>query len=78
MILIDSIGHMVSDISVEELHKFASDLGMRRRWFQTPGYGLNHAHYDLTTSRMKAKAKRFGAIEVHPMDLVKRAWWNEK
>ena len=35
--------HMVSDRSVEELHAFASEMGLRRGWFQ----GGRHPHYDL-------------------------------
>jgi len=69
------MGHLTSTNSVDELHDFAKRLGLKPEWFQTPGYGLNHAHYDLTTNRMKAKAKRFGAIEVHPKQLAKTAWW---
>ena len=75
MIIYDFMGHMVSTHSAIELHNFADKLGMRREWYQTPGHGEKHAHYDLTTDRMKAKARRMGAVEVEPLDLVKKAWW---
>jgi hypothetical protein len=50
---------MFSD-SLDELHVFASRIGLRRAWFQ------NHAklpHYDLTERRRKA-AVALGANEV--------------
>ena len=75
MILIDSLGHMISTDSAEELHQFAKKLGLKREWYQTPGHGENHSHYDLTTNRMKDKAKRMGVKKVHPFDIIKRAWW---
>lgn len=58
MILIDYIGHMVSTENAEELHAFAEKIGLKREWYQTPGFGENHSHYDLTTSRMK-EGRRF-------------------
>ena len=88
MILVDSIGHMVSTENADELHKFAAGLGLKREWFQTPGVGKKSkkvcelgeeysAHYDLTTKRMMNKAISMGAELVHPFELVKRAWWKE-
>jgi hypothetical protein len=38
--------HMVSDRSVDELHAFASEIGLRRGWFQ----GGRLPHYDLRPS----------------------------
>lgn len=89
MIIYDFMGHMVSTESAEELHKFAGDLGMLRAWFQTPGLSKKtgkacklgpeySAHYDLTTSNMRSKARRMGAKEVDPLSLVKKAWWSAK
>lgn len=78
MIIFDCIGHMVSTKNAEELHEFAARIGLRREWYQTPGYGEAHAHYDLTTGRMRAKAKQFGATEVSPFELFERAWWYEE
>lgn len=56
--------HLASDVSHEELHKFATGLGLRREWFQGD-------HYDLTPG-MRAKAVRAGAVEVQSIDLVNR------
>ena len=77
MILTDFMGHMTSTDSAEELHAFAKKIGLKREWYQTPGYGEEHAHYDLTTTRMKKKARVNGATEVGPMELVERAWWKK-
>ena len=77
MILIDFMGHMTSTDSAEELHAFASKIGLKREWYQTPGHGEEHAHYDLTTTRMRRKAIVSGAVEVGPMELVERAWWRK-
>ena len=74
-IVFDWMGHMVSTESAEELHEFARKLGLKREWYQTPGYGDKHAHYDLTTGRMKNKARLLGATEVIPWELVEKAWW---
>ena len=87
MILYDYIGHLSSTESADELHAFAKTIGLKREWYQTPSVSKKTrkvaqmgpeyaAHYDLTTGRMKAKAALCGAIEVHPFELVKRAWWN--
>lgn len=88
MIIFDYIGHMVSTENATELHEFARKLGLRRQWYQTPGVSKrtgkvaklgaeHHAHYDLTTWSMKEKARRMGAQEVDPSELVKRAWWSK-
>ncbi len=46
--------------SLEELHSFASKLGLKRSWFQDhPRW----PHYDLTKSK-RALAVRLGATEV--------------
>lgn len=61
-------GHLVSDSSLEELHEFASGLGMRREWFQRksiPHYDLTGEVYDLAIER--------GATVVSSRELVRRA-----
>lgn len=75
MILIDSIGHMVSTESEAELHKFADELGMRKRWYQDQDLLLRHPHYDLTTKQMIKKALRLGTEQVSTQELIQRAWW---
>jgi hypothetical protein len=64
MILVDKKGHMISNDSYHELHDFALQIGLKREWFQED-------HYDLTTSRMIEKAKRFGAKEVSSKEIVR-------
>lgn len=50
--------HLYAD-SVEELHRFAESLGLKRSWFQDrPRF----PHYDLTASKRKLALKK-GAKE---------------
>lgn len=56
--------HMLAD-SVEELHEFAKQLGMKREWFQPK----STPHYDLTEKRYK-KALELGAKLVDRIELV--------
>jgi hypothetical protein len=44
MILFDGV-HLVSDLSLDELHKFANSprIGLKREWFQDRRY----PHYDV-------------------------------
>lgn len=48
--------HLVAD-SADELHAFASRLGLRRQWFQASSA---YPHYDVTAA-MQQKALRLGA-----------------
>jgi hypothetical protein len=59
--------HMVSDRSVEELHAFASEMGLRRGWFQSGRL----PHYDLRPSVRRLAVSR-GAEEVGARELVRR------
>lgn len=43
---------------IEALHRFASRLGLLRRWYQNKPH---HKHYDLTPSKRK-RALKLGAI----------------
>jgi hypothetical protein len=59
--------HMTTDGDMEELHRFAEQIGMRRSWFQ------DHPilpHYDLTPSR-RAAAVRAGAVEMRGTDMLR-------
>ena len=60
--------HMVSDESVEELHEFATRIGLNRKAFQS----TSRPHYDLRPSARRL-AVRMGAQEVGMRDLVRRA-----
>ena len=54
----DQACHMAAD-TVEELHKFARRLGLRRSWFQSGSL----PHYDLTIGmRVKAVWKEEGRV----------------
>ena len=50
--------HMLSD-NIEELHEFASKLGLKRSWFQNG----SAPHYDLSKEK-RAQALKLGAIEL--------------
>lgn len=56
--------HLVSDTSFDELHGFATRLGMPRRTFQGD-------HYDIPTD-MRLRAIEMGAIPVDSRELVRR------
>jgi hypothetical protein len=61
-------GHLVSDTSLEELHRFAESLGLRREWFQEKSI----PHYDLTGELYDLALKR-GAKLVSSREIVRRA-----
>lgn len=68
MIFFDNVGHLISDRSLDELHLFASKIGLKREWFQDkPG----QPHYDLTTARMRFKAEMSGAVITDPRTIVR-------
>jgi hypothetical protein len=68
MICIDRLGHLISDSCVDELHRFAGRIGLRRVWFQDkPG----RPHYDLTTADARRRAVAAGAVLVDPRDVVR-------
>lgn len=50
MIYTDKI-HLVAD-SLNELHAFASEVGIKRHWFE--GLRKGHPHYDVPKSRLEA------------------------
>jgi len=56
--------HVVSDASYDELHHFATDLGIPLRLF-------DHDHYDLPQERY-AEAVAAGATEVAGSILIRR------
>lgn len=68
--------HLICDGDLEELHKFAKSIGLRREWFQASSV----PHYDLTPGK-RAQAVKKGAIEKghQELSLIKREWmkqWN--
>lgn len=58
--------HLMAD-SEDELHAFAKRLGMKRSWFQER---VHFPHYDLTAGK-RAKAVKFGAVEVQLRDVIR-------
>ncbi|CAN5895452.1 hypothetical protein BH23ACT2_BH23ACT2_09170 [soil metagenome] len=56
--------HLVSDVSLDELHDFADGLGLPRRAFHDD-------HYDLPSDWWD-RAVAAGATEVDPRELVRR------
>jgi hypothetical protein len=55
--------HLVSDVSYDELHMFAADLGVPPRAFERD-------HYDIPSHRY-ADAVRAGAVEVSSREVVR-------
>jgi hypothetical protein len=53
--------HMMAD-SLDELHEFAEQLGLKRAWFQKPPKA-SAPHYDLRASKREL-AVELGAIEI--------------
>jgi len=58
--------HMVADTQLE-LHAFAEQLGLKRKWFQAH---KTHPHYDITKSKFRL-AKSLGAKVVTTQVLLK-------
>jgi len=60
--------HMMTDGDLSELHKFATQIGMKRSWFQPDP---RHPHYDLSPS-YRAKAVKAGAIEIEAIEMIRK------
>jgi len=56
--------HLVSDVSFEELHRFAEELGLPRRAFHRDHYDLPDFGWD--------DAVAAGAVPVDPREIVRR------
>jgi hypothetical protein len=59
--------HLVAD-SLEELHRFAQDLGLKRAWFQG---NASLPHYDVTTYTRELALRR-GAVRADRRTLISR------
>jgi len=62
----DGSAHLTAD-TLDELHAFATSIGLRRPWFQD----VRVPHYDLTTKR-HAAALRAGAVFVPAKEQARR------
>lgn len=60
----ERFAHLVSDASFDELHRFARQLGLERRWFQGD-------HYDVSVA-VRERALAAGAHPVGSRELVRR------
>jgi hypothetical protein len=58
-------GHLFGS-DLEELHKFANSLGLKRKWYQLGKSGF--PHYDLTKNK-RAYAVLKGATELEPGEI---------
>jgi hypothetical protein len=56
--------HLVSDVSLDELHAFADALGISRRAFQGDHYDIPEEHRDAVVAA--------GAVPVESRELVRR------
>lgn len=55
---------------IEELHKMAAAIGIKREWFQNDPW---HPHYDISKGK-KALALQMGAMEVNDRELIRRCF----
>lgn len=60
--------HLVAD-SLDELHTFATALGLKRSWFQE---SASYPHYDVTLSVRELALKR-GAVSVGKTEMLNSA-----
>lgn len=63
--------HLMAD-SVEELHAFAAQLGIKRKWYQPD---FIHPHYDISIGKRK-RAVALGAVQLTCRQLVR--WYLDK
>ena len=66
MIYTDGI-HLITDSNIEELHEFASKIGLQRAWFQNKN--KNHPHYDIWGTMLQ-RALKAGAQKIEPIKIV--------
>jgi hypothetical protein len=71
MILTDGT-HLVSTESLDELHRFAKGIGLKRIWFQG-GPKRRYPHYDIFSQVIQRAALRAGAKMVSAREVVEGA-----
>ena len=65
MVYFDGV-HLIAD-TLEELHSFANQCGLKRKWFQD---NPKHPHYDVLGQKNIKKVKKFGAKEVGSKEII--------
>ena len=60
--------HLITDGPIDELHKFAKEIGLKRTWFQDHP---RHPHYDIFGMKVR-KAITNGAKFVSSKEIVRR------
>jgi hypothetical protein len=66
MIYTDKI-HLVAD-SINELHSFAENIGLKRYYFE--GVHKGHPHYDLTNKDIIEKVLTYNVIIISTRELL--------
>lgn len=62
--------HLLAD-SLDELHTFAKQIGLKKAWFQEPPK-TKYPHYDINESRRLVAIKK-GAIEIDRRNTILKA-----
>lgn len=62
--------HLLAD-SLDELHAFAKQIGLKKAWFQEPPK-TKYPHYDINESRRLVAIKK-GAIEIDRRNTILKA-----
>lgn len=63
MVYTDGV-HLVAD-TIDELHEFAQNIGLRREWYQDS----DHPHYDIFGGKTE-RAMEYGAIKLRPREIL--------
>lgn len=61
-----SYSHMMSDVSLEDLHRFAAETGIKKHFFHNT---RSCPHYDITEEQIK-QVKDAGAIQISSKEMV--------
>jgi hypothetical protein len=64
----DSLRHLVClPYTVENLHRMAQDLGIKRCWFHS---GASYAHYDVPKRRFLEIARKCERVSAHEILMI--------
>lgn len=73
MVVMDGV-HLVGD-NVDELHRFARKVGLKRDWFRG---GSRNPHYDILSKSIRERAIVAGVMVMGTRNLLKREAWREQ